>query len=206
MPDTLNKARFAAMIDTAYESILENLDLLGQLDAATGDGDHGIAIKKTIGAAKATVTNDGTFAEVLSAVGWAVMSEGVGSAGPLLGAFFMGMGENCPADELDAPQTAALFAAGLAGMQEHSKAQIGDKTMMDAVIPAINAMQGKNDITKLLNAASDAAAVGAETTLDMVAKFGRAKNLGERARGHMDAGAKSQSLIFAAYAKAFAEA
>jgi phosphoenolpyruvate---glycerone phosphotransferase subunit DhaL len=206
MPDTLNKTIFAAMIDAANVTVNENLDLLGQLDAATGDGDHGIAIKKTIGAAKTAVTGEGTFAEILTAVGWAVMSEGVGSAGPLLGAFFMGMGENCPAEELDAAQTAALFAAGLAGMQEHSKALVGDKTMMDAIIPAIESMQGKDDIATLLNDASAAAAAGAEATVDMVAKYGRAKNLGERSKGHMDAGAKSQSLIFAAYAKAFGEA
>lgn len=205
MSDTLNKQVLTAMIDAAVKTIEENFDLLSQLDSATGDGDHGVAIRKTITAAQTAIqSNDGPLKDVVTAVGWGVMSEGAGSAGPLLGAFFMGMADGCTSDELDAAQTAAAFEAALAGMQQHSKAEVGDKTMMDAVIPAIGAMKGGTDIPTMFRAAADAAVAGAEASIDMVAKFGRARNLGERSKGHMDAGAKSLSLIFTAFADAVA--
>ncbi len=202
MSNSLTKSDFAAKISAAKKKIEENLEELNKLDAATGDGDHGTSIKRVIEAADTAAQGDASFKDMLTNVGMAVMSVGVGSAGPLIGSFFMGMGDAVDSEELDAAQVAAMFHAGVAGLQKYSKAQIGDKTMMDAILPAVEAMDGKVDIPVLFSAAAEAAASGAEATRQMTAKFGRARNLGERTKGHMDAGARSFSLIFAAFAEA----
>ena len=129
------------------------------------------------------------------------MGEDCGSTSSLIGAYFMGMSEAAVSDELDITATIALFAAGLAGVSKQTKAKIGDKTLMDALIPATEALQGASDLKTALDTAASAATQGAESTKNFVAKFGRAKNLGERSVGHIDAGATSIALIFDAFAK-----
>jgi dihydroxyacetone kinase-like protein len=128
-----------------------------------------------------------------------------GSTGPLLGSLYMGMSESVEGkDTLDGAALAAMFRAGLNGMSEQSKANVGDKTMMDAIMPAVDAMEaaaveGKS-IDDMFADAAKAAADGAEATKSMQAKFGRARNLGERTIGHKDPGATSMSLIFQSFA------
>lgn len=202
MSNTLTKSDFAAKISAATKKIEENLDELNKLDAATGDGDHGTSILRVMKAADAAAQTGGSFKEMLANVSMAVMSVGVGSAGPLIGSFFMGMGDAVDAEELNAPEVAAMFRSGVVGLRKYSKAGIGDKTMMDAILPAVEAMEGKSELAALFPAAAEAAAKGAEATREMTAKFGRARNLGERTKGHMDAGARSFSLIFEAFAAA----
>jgi phosphoenolpyruvate---glycerone phosphotransferase subunit DhaL len=202
MSNSLTKSDFAAKISAAKQKIEDHLEELNKLDAATGDGDHGTSIIRVIQAADTAARKEASFKDMLTNVGMAVMSVGVGSAGPLIGSFFMGMGDAVDSEELDASQVAAMFEAGVAGMQKYSKAQVGDKTMMDAILPAVAAMDGKSEIPVLFSAAAEAAASGAEATREMTAKFGRARNLGERTKGHLDAGARSFSLIFAAFAEA----
>ena len=118
----------------------------------------------------------------------------------------MGMSESVEGkDSLDGAELAAMFRAGLSGMSEQSKANVGDKTMMDALMPAVDAMEaaaGEGKLAAEIFAdAAKAAADGAEATKDMQAKFGRARNLGERTIGHKDPGATSISLIFKAFAE-----
>jgi dihydroxyacetone kinase-like protein len=114
------------------------------------------------------------------------------------------MGEAAASEELDTDETIQVFQAGLANVQTMTKAQVGDKTLMDALIPAIDAMNQLNgtnaSLSDIFNAAATAAQRGADSTTDLIAKHGRARNLGERSRGHLDAGAASTALIYAAYA------
>ena len=199
------------MLEAALASVESNLAMLNQLDSATGDGDHGTAILAAMKAAATGARKEGSLADTLDAVGWDVMESTSGSTSALTGSFFTGMsgavgGEN--GEELDADQTVALYEAGLANVRTASKAKVGDKTLMDALIPAIEAMSAKKGtgatLAEIFRAAADAAKTGADSTVDLVAKHGRAKNLGERSRGHLDAGAVSTALIYAAYADAVA--
>ena len=124
-----------------------------------------------------------------------------GATGPLLGSFLMGLGNGLgEQDAIDCPTLAAMFEAGLAGVRRQSKAQIGDKTMMDALLPAVDAIRQAADagksIKETLQKAAEAAENGAVSTKDFRAKFGRAKNLGDRTIGHQDPGATSMALIF----------
>ncbi len=194
-----------AFLSAAFSSIEKNFDSLNALDGATGDGDHGTAILAAMKAAsKAATTTSGSLSEVLSAVGWAVMSEASGSTSSLTGSFYVGMSEAAPSDSLSPDETIAMFESGLKNVQLSSKAVVGDKTLMDALIPAIaamNALKGTGaTFPAVFDAAAKAARSGAESTKDLVAKFGRAKNLGQRTVGHYDAGATSTALIYEAFA------
>jgi phosphoenolpyruvate---glycerone phosphotransferase subunit DhaL len=207
MADTIGAAEIARMLRAAAAKIRDTHEELGRLDAATGDGDHGMAMLKAAEAVeKAVEASAGEpISAMLHAVGWEVMCIDGGSTGPLLGSLFMGMSECAGETEaLDCAATAAVFEAGLAGVQEQTKAQPGDKTMIDALVPAVEAIRAAADagdaIIDAMSAAAMAAAIGAETTKQMQAKFGRAKNLGERTVGHADPGATSMAYLFAGFA------
>ncbi|MBQ2038310.1 MAG: DAK2 domain-containing protein, partial [Thermoguttaceae bacterium] len=124
---------------------------------------------------------------------------------------YMGLSSGAKSDALSPAETVAMYGEGLAMMQTMTSAQVGDKTMMDAMIPAIDAMKSavaeNADVTlhEVFQKAADAAKAGAEKTSEYVAKFGRARNLGERSKGSQDAGATSLALIFQAFADAAAE-
>jgi len=173
------------------------------LDAHTGDGDHGTAIVTALSAAAHAADKATDFKSMLNDMGFAVMMETSGSTSTLLGAFFLGMSDAASGTELDAVGVKALFTGGLTNVQKQTKATVGDKTMMDALIPAINAINAcsSTDINALFSAAAREAQKGAEATVDMVAKFGRARNYGERSKGFMDAGAASWSVLFDAFAE-----
>jgi dihydroxyacetone kinase-like protein len=198
------------MILAAVDLIKAQQDELSRLDAAIGDGDHGTAICRAMdAAAKALDENAGQSIEkTLKAIGWAVMGIDGGSTGPLFGSLFSGMAKAAKdADSLDGPALVAMFEQGLAGIRKHSQATVGDKTLIDAIEPAVQAMRasaGGGDIAAILDAGAEAADEGAKATAEMQAKFGRAKNLGERSIGHVDPGAASAALLFAGFAKAMA--
>jgi len=174
-----------------------------RLDAQTGDGDHGTAMVSAFSAAVRTAGNGTDFKTMLNDMGFAVMMETSGSTSSLLGAMFLGMSDAASGAELDFSAVKAMFAGGLANVKKQTKAQIGDKTMMDALIPAVDAMESctSGDIVDLFSAAAAAAQKGADATVDMVARFGRARNYGERSKGVMDSGAASWSTMFAAFAE-----
>jgi dihydroxyacetone kinase-like protein len=196
------------IILASVEIIRANHQELSRLDSATGDGDHGTTMLRTFDSVEKTITDaqGEDLKSLLYDIGWNIMCADGGSTGPLLGSLFMGMSESVEGkDSLDGAALAAMFRAGLNGMSEQSKAQIGDKTMMDALMPAVDAMeaaagQGKSPADMLADAAK-AAAEGADATINMQAKFGRARNLGERTIGHKDPGATSMSLIFQSFAE-----
>lgn len=193
------------MLSTALASIESNLSRLNQLDAATGDGDHGTAIRAAIKAAVTSSEKDGSFASTLETIGFDVMSGASGSTSTLWGVFFTGMAGGMTAEELTVDETIMAFENGLANVRTMTKAQIGDKTLMDALIPAIDAMNRLKGtdaaLAEIFRVAAVAAQNGADAAKELIAKHGRAKNLGERSRGHLDAGAVSTALIYAAYAE-----
>lgn len=196
------------MLDAALTTIESNLAMLNQLDSATGDGDHGTAILAAMKAAAAGARKDGTLAATLETVAWDVMGAASGSTSALNGSFFtgmaMGLGDAVASEELGTDATITMFEAGLAQVRTATKAQVGDKTLMDALIPAVGAMSALKGtgatLARVFQAAAEAARTGADSTKELAAKHGRAKNLGERSRGHLDAGATSTALIYAAYA------
>ena len=211
MTDTIGGEKLTAMLSAAVTQIRDNEGLLSQLDAATGDGDHGSAMVKAVNAiAKAVDEWDGeSLKGLMHAAGWGTMCIDGGSTGPLFGSLLMGMSASLEGVEsLDAAGVAGMFEAGLAKLAAQSKAQVGDKTMMDALIPAVGALRAAADggagIDEAMAQAADAATKGAEATTDMLAKYGRARNLGDRVIGHVDPGATSMSLMFKAFSAALA--
>ena len=210
MPDTIGYPQICQMLLAAAGRIRANHEMLSRLDSAVGDGDHGTTILRAMEAVEKTVSeNTGTDLKPLfSKVAWAVMSSDGGSTGPLLGSFFMGLSDGAARrHDLDCAGVAAIFEAGIAKMQKQSRAQIGDKTMMDAFLPALAALKAADPaqgIPAAMQQAATAAAQGAEATKTMRAKFGRARNLGDRVIGHADPGAVSVSLLFDGFRAALA--
>ena len=194
---------FLSMLQKALMRIKEREDEFSKLDALTGDGDHGTAIVTALSAAVKVADKGADFKTMLNDMGFAVMMETSGSTSTLLGAFFLGMGDAASGTELDAAGVKAMFAGGLANVRKQTKAGVGDKTMMDALIPAVEAIESctSDEIDQLFSSAATAAQKGAEATVDMTAKFGRARNYGERSKGFIDCGAASWSTMFAAFAK-----
>ena len=190
-----------------HELVIKNQIELTDLDSAIGDADHGInmargmnaVIDKLDGGQPAGV-ND-LFKTVAMTL---VMSVG-GASGPLYGTFFLRFaGATGPAIELDAEALHTALRAGLTGVVERGKAKPGDKTMVDALSPALDAMEAVikkgGDLVAAVTAGRDAAAAGRDATVPMVARKGRASYLGERSAGHMDPGAASMSMLFDALA------
>ena len=210
MSESVGYPQICQMLLAAAGKIRANHEMLSRLDSAVGDGDHGTTILRTMEAVERTVSeNAGTdLRQLLSAVAWAVMSCDGGSTGPLLGSLFLGMSEAVAGrTELDHAAVGAMFEAGVAKMQQQSRAQIGDKTMMDALLPAVAALKSADPAQGLpaaLGAAAEAAAQGAAATTNLRAKFGRARHLGDRVIGHPDPGAVSVSLIFRGFSEGLA--
>jgi len=201
--EKLSIAAFKAMMNVTLENITERADELSRLDAVTGDGDHGTAI---VAALKAIVKAGETaeeFNEMLLNMAFGAMEESCGSTSTLMGAFFMGMGDTANGESLDVLQLKEMFRSGLTGLQEQTNAKVGDKTMMDALIPAVEAIEStEGTIAEVLNAGAKAASEGAEKTISMKANFGRARNLGERSVGSADPGATSWSCMFSSFSQA----
>jgi phosphoenolpyruvate---glycerone phosphotransferase subunit DhaL len=202
----------ARMIQAAADVIRANERLLSSLDAATGDGDHGTTICRVMDVAAAASRGDagGSPHRLLDKIGWEVMCVDGGSTSPLLGSFFTGMSEGTgDAPRLGTAAVAAMFQAGLTRLRSQTKAQPGDKTLLDALVPAVDALQAAaasgHGVAAALRAAAAAADRGAQATKDMIAKFGRAKNLGQRTLGHVDPGATSIALLFQGFADALAK-
>lgn len=195
------------MFSAAAKAIAENEIFLCKLDAVCGDGDHGTAAKGAMNAAASAFENaEGkSLKDALFSAGCAALSNSNGSTSTLFGSLFMGMSEGLSdaEKEVDATLLAKIFKSALASLRTNTKADIGDKTLMDSLIPAVEALDGKNSVADALEAASAAARNGAENTKNLQAKFGRAKNLGEKSIGSQDAGASSIAMIFEAFANAF---
>jgi dihydroxyacetone kinase-like protein len=195
---------FKAMLQLALKNIKEREDEFSKLDAVIGDGDHGQAIVTALSAIVATVEKGTEFKQMLNDMGFDVMLQVSGSTSTLLGAFFLGMSDHAVGTELSPSAVKAMFQGGLDNVRKQTKAQKGDKTMMDALIPAVEAMQAveADDVKAILEAGAKAALEGADATVQMKANFGRARNYGEQSVGYMDSGAASWSCMLDSFAKA----
>ncbi len=199
-----NKGAGKIVADIA-EVIVSNKAYLSEIDGKIGDGDHGINMAKGFGRAAERLDPDGTLTEAMEILSDVLMSEIGGSMGPLYGMMFSDMAESLgDAETIDLESFTAMLQAGLDGIQGIGNAQVGDKTLMDALSPALDALKaaaadGKS-FPEALIAMKTAAAVGRDSTIDMVAKLGRSARLGERSRGVLDAGATSCCMILTAFA------
>ncbi len=190
--------RFAAEVG-------EHRQELVRLDTAIGDGDHGTnmdrGMRKAIEKLDASEPDDP--GAVLKTVAMSLVSSVGGAAGPLYGTLFLQMGTSMSgADEVDLAGFAAAAHKGLDGVQARGKARPGDKTMVDALIPAVDALDAAPDLDSGLRAAAQAANDGMLATIPMVALKGRASYLGERSKDHQDPGATSTYYLFKSAAEA----
>jgi len=191
--------------------IQDNKDYLSEVDGAIGDGDHGINMNKGFSLCEARIKNeDISFAEALDVLGTVLFTEIGGSMGPLYGTLFMEMAEAIDDKAvIDALAFEDMLKSAVDGLHEIVEAQIGDKTLMDALIPAKNAFSNAilkgTGLAEALDEMKKAAQDGRDYTIDLVAKFGRASRLGERSRGVLDAGATSCALILSGMADSIKE-
>ncbi len=201
--ETLDYDALVSVLRAAAANVKDGADLLGRLDSAVGDGDHGLAMTRAMDALENAIDacTDRTAKALMQGVAWAVASIDAGSTGPLFGSLLMGMVEPIGDDAtVDAPLLASMFEAGLAKLRTISKAEPGDKTMIDALVPGVAALRAAADrgdsASAALHAAAEEAETGAERTKDFQAKFGKARNLAERSIGHKDPGATSMAMLF----------
>jgi phosphoenolpyruvate---glycerone phosphotransferase subunit DhaL len=198
---------FLAMWKSALSTVVERADEFSRLDAVTGDGDHGTAIVQALTSAVEAAEKGTDFKMMLNDMGFNVMMQTSGSTSTLIGAFLLGMSDHSDGTELDASQVRQMFRGGLEGVCKQTKAARGDKTMLDTLIPAIEAMDKAEtgDMLQLFEVAAKAAGEGAESTIAMKANFGRARNYGDRSIGTADAGAMSWACMFSAFRKALGD-
>lgn len=202
----MKKAELAQRLKHACTSVLAAEDELTDIDSRFGDADHGLTMNKIAGAISDAVDqSEGGIQSMLDDAAMAVMALNGGSAVPLWNTWLDGMQENAPeGDEIDIAGLQAAFSRALEALTEISGAKMGDKTMMDALIPAslaIASYQG-DDENELFASAARAAAQGAEDSKQYVSKFGRARSYGAQTIGTPDAGAMSMSYFFQGLAQA----
>lgn len=203
----MNTSFFRAWIVYAAQSVTEAADHLTHLDAAIGDADHGINMRRGMRAAVELLdtSEPGNPGAVLSTVGRALVGKTGGASGPIYGTGFReaakALGDN---PDITPSQFGLALAAALQGIQQLGAAAEGDKTMVDALAPAVRAYQAviddEGDLVAATAAAAHAAARGLEATVAMQARKGRASYLGARSIGHEDPGAASTVIILRALA------
>ena len=202
----MTREEFALRLRHACQAVAAAEAELTEIDSKFGDADHGLTMAKIAGAISGAVeAAEGGIQAMLDDAATAVMSLNGGSAVPLWNTWLDGMQEEAPeGDEIDVPGLKAIFAKALEEFCDMSGAQVGDKTMADALIPAseaIAAYEG-SDEGGLFAAAARAAAEGAENTKNFASKFGRAKSYGQQTIGTPDAGAVSMARFFQGLAQA----
>ena len=208
---SLDAAWAQRWIELAAADIAEQRDYLVDLDRAIGDGDHGENMDRGFRAAVEALSEaqPGSVAEVLKTVAKTLMSTVGGAAGPLYGTAFLRASKAAGGGDLDGVGVAAVIEGALSGIQARGKATTGEKTMVDAWTPALEAARATaeagGDAGVVLEAAATAAEAGAAATEPLRATKGRASYLGERSIGHLDPGAVSTSLILRAAARAATE-
>jgi phosphoenolpyruvate---glycerone phosphotransferase subunit DhaL len=202
---TVDVALARTWVAAIAEAVSANAEYLTQLDSAIGDGDHGVNLQRGFTAVVAAL--DGyeaaTAGDVLVRTGSTLISKVGGAAGPLYGTAFRTIGKALAESTVDASVLAKALRAGLAGVQRLGAAVPGDKTIVDAYTPAVEAFEASagDGLLAAAQAAAAAAEEGAKATTAMQARKGRASYLGERSVGHQDPGATSTWLIFRALAE-----
>jgi dihydroxyacetone kinase-like protein len=209
MPDTITTPQMRHALDAMCDTIENEKDYLSELDGAIGDGDHGVnmakcfrEVKKKL--AESTAEDVGTL---FKDVGMVVMNSVGGAMGALYGTFFLKLSQSSAGKtEVNINDLVAMYQTGEQGILDIGKANLGDKTLIDSLSPAVRAIEAaEKDGKPLAGALADfeqAAKQGMESTRDMLAKMGRASRLGERTIGHQDAGATSCYFILRSLASA----
>jgi phosphoenolpyruvate---glycerone phosphotransferase subunit DhaL len=207
----LSRADVVHWIEAFGADIEANKDRLTQLDSAIGDGDHGINMARGMRAALVKIEgfDDPDIGKLLKTVGMALVSSVGGAGGPLYGTLFMQMGSTLAgAAELTLQDWARALEAGVNGVRARGKAEPGDKTMLDALVAAVDALneavEQDASFAEALKRSAAAAEQGAADTIPLVARKGRASYLGERSAGHQDPGATSSHLLLESAASALA--
>ena len=197
----------AVVMREAAKTLDDHRDELNRLDREIGDGDHGENMSRGFAALVVALERDAPDSPggVLKLVATTLISKVGGAAGPLYGTAFLRAATAVKdLGELDADLVARALRAALDGVVARGKAERGDKTMVDALLPAVlaaeSAAERGEDVPALLRAAADAAAEGADSTVLVLARKGRASYLGERSIGHMDPGARSTALLLRTFA------
>jgi len=215
--ETLDVAVATAWLRGFAERIAAEKDWLTGLDSAIGDGDHGISMHRGMSAvveelpdaSAADADPPGDLNTLFKRTGMKLVSSVGGASGPLYGTFFLRLAATAGDDKsLDGPRLAAALRAGADGIVARGKAELGEKTMLDALLPAVEALDSAlgdgRSLADALDAAAEAAREGREATIPMQATKGRASYLGERSIGHLDPGAASVTLLVEALAAAVA--
>ncbi|OQP87205.1 dihydroxyacetone kinase subunit L [Rhizobium rhizosphaerae] len=198
---SFSNAGGGAIVLTMAERIIENRAYLSEIDGKIGDGDHGVNMAKGFGmAAERLKGAEATLSGALDTLGTVLMTEIGGSMGPLYGVMFTEFAETIEGmDTIDAAAFSRMLHAGLAGIQSIGSAKVGDKTLIDTLVPAIEAFDAATSagrsFAEALDALVAAAEAGRDSTLNLVARIGRASRLGERSLGVLDAGATSCAII-----------
>lgn len=213
MTNRVSTQEISRMMALAAARIREQQARLSQLDCIAGDGDHGTSMLRIMDRLEGAFQRDAVanLRTSFRDAGWNVMGSDGGASSSLLGAFFLGIGEATEAGvpSWDCCQFAAALQAGLQAVQLQTKARPGDKTLMDALTPAVETFaaeaQAGKGIFEALKTAAEAARAGAAATEKLIARYGRARLLGEKTRGHQDPGAASVALIFEGFVDAVSE-
>ncbi|MCX8650018.1 dihydroxyacetone kinase subunit L [Gilliamella sp. B2776] len=199
----LTKSYFIETFKKIADMAEQNRDHLSQLDSDIGDGDHGINL--TIGFREVSkqldMLSDTTadIAELMKKIGMILLSKVGGASGPLYGSFFMKMANHTVGKQaVTFKEFCQMYQDGVEAVQMRGKAELNDKTMIDALIPGLNVLkryQEEDDPIKTLETCISEMKKGSDNTIDLIAKKGRSMRLGERAIGHRDAGSESAWMI-----------
>lgn len=198
---TFENAGAGGIVLSMAERIVENKAYLSEIDGKIGDGDHGVNMAKGFGmAAERLKGRDVSLSEAFDTLGTVLLTEIGGSMGPLYGMMFTEFAEVLSGVEaIDPKALSSMLHAGLDGIVSVGSAKVGDKTLMDTLVPAIEAFDRAiadgHSFTDALTALVTAAEAGRDSTKDLMAKIGRASRLGERSIGVLDAGATSCAII-----------
>ena len=197
----LDSVALAGMIAAIASRIAAERERLNRLDAALGDGDHGTSVGAAFALAAESIAalEDATPGDIWLATAKALLNGMGGASGALFGTLFLkGVGGFRGKTQLEKADMDQLWRAGVDGVKARGKADIGDKTMIDALQPAVEAFEAAEDFTDAWREAAAAAERGADSTAPLVARQGRAKYLGERGIGHVDPGAATIAIMFSA--------
>jgi phosphoenolpyruvate---glycerone phosphotransferase subunit DhaL len=204
---SVSKQDVVRWVDALQQVFAENREMLTNLDSALGDGDYGDSMDRGFTAAQAELSAHPPpdLRSAFQSVSAVLIRTMGGSSGPLLGTFFLRAGAVCAGkSELAPADVVALFQAGVDGIQQRGKAALGDKTMLDALLPAVDAMRGAlaagNGLSEIVERGAAAAEAGVQATKTMQARKGRGSYLGDRSVGHQDPGATGAHLLLKAAA------
>lgn len=202
----ISNSKGRSILLNMVKAIQDNKQLLGDVDGLIGDGDHGMNMNKGFSLFQEQLGDaEVSFSDGLFDLGRVLMNQIGGSMGPIYGTFFMEMSDRAgDADAIDLRLFTEMLDAGLSGLYDIVDARVGDKTIIDTLYPAVESLKENqssgSDFITALKSMKSAATRGKDSTIGLVAKYGRSARLGERSRGILDAGATSCCIILHAMA------